>query len=434
MKNAQFKFCQFMVSLLVVAVAPVAFAVEYRAAVGVGAEHTDNVDLSSDEDSRSDIETSALVRLGLTHDGVSLDADLDYRYEKLWYKESSGLDESSIVGDTDLSWEMLANRLFLDVTHSRRNTVRDSADLDISTNREDRDILNVSPYYLLRLSGTDSLRFGVGWTAVKYEDTESSDSERYNADLSWIHQLSKVDSFSVDIGSTDVESEEGGSSNYRYDYFTVGYQAALSRLSYTLRVGANRADREEGLDDVDGYLLDIEADYRSGFQTWSLLLRHALSDSSIGNDNEVLEDLDRRDEFNDEVDVLEESVLQLDWSSEGLCGRCVLRVGAFAEDNAYEIRIEDDNLELGALARFNYRLTRQGTLGLGVTYRDLDYDDDVARDDYDETQLRLSYDHRFGRGLRVGLFVAQRERQSDETGPDYDELRGGLNVNYSFLP
>lgn len=406
-------------------------SLELNSTIGSTVEHTDN-GLKSENNERSELESKLWLTIGARHQGPSLDLALDYRFDRLWYKHDTQEDQSTIEGNTNLRWEILNERFYLDVAHSRRNILQDSAQLDVQDNREDRDVTQVTPSYVLRFGGADTVTIAGTFTDVRYEDRDDRDSQRYGGRATWSHGLSEVDNLLLEISSTEVENESEVAGDYRYDSVTIGYGANLSKLSYTILVGANRIERDDNRDDVDGGLVDITADYRSGFQVWSLTAHHGITDSSFGNGNNVLEDFYRYDSSFNEVDILEETSVQLDWSSTGVCSGCTVNVGAFYEKEDYEEQ-PDDNQEWGVELGFRYQVTRLATAGIIYRYRDLSFDDNNLRDDYDINEVRLIFDQRLGQRLRAGVFVAAEQRNSDTGAVDYDVLSGGLTISYDLL-
>lgn len=406
-------------------------ALELHSSIGTTIEHTDN-GLRSQGNERSELESDLWLTFGAAHVGPNLDLGADYRVTRTWYKHDTQEDETTAEGNADLRWQILEQSLFLDVSHSRRNILQDSDQVDLLGNREDRDVTTVSPSYVLRLGGADTVTFAATWTDVNYEDRGERDSQRYGVSVGWSRQLSAVDNLLVNVSTTEVENESDFVGDYRYDSATVGYSAQLSRLRYTVLVGANRTARDRDGDDVDGALVDIEASYESGFNLWTLLARHGLSDSSLGNGNQGLDDFQSFDSSRNEVDILEQTRVQLDWTNTALCQRCTLNVGAFAEEEDYEEQ-PDDNREWGVELGFGYQLTRTADAGIIYRYRDLQFTDDNPRDDYDVNEVRLVFDQRLGQRLRAGVFVGWEERSSNAGTSDYDVFSGGLTLAYEWL-
>lgn len=420
-------------------------ALEFNATVGTTVEHTNNglkngsgaarsgIGGENTDRERSELETRVWANLGLSHQGPDLSTDLGYRLTRTMFKHDTQDDKSTAEGDARLRWQILDQRLFLDASHSRRNVLQDSAEVDLLGNREDRDITTVSPSYILRLGGADSVTFSASWTDVSYDDRNERDSQRTGANISWNHRLSEVDSLVLNVGSTQIDNQSSQVTDYRYDSASVGYSATLSKLSYTVLVGANRADREGGEDDVTGGLLDIEARYRSGFNTWNLTARHGLSDSSMANGNQVFDDFYSYDSSTNKVDVLEETRVMLDWTTSAVCERCTFKVATFYEKEDYEEE-PDDNTEIGAELRFNYELTRTASVGMIYRHRDLRFHGaDNPRDNYSIDEVRLTYSQRFGQNVRAGIFVGWEERDSKADSIDYDVLSGGFSLSYQFF-
>lgn len=407
-------------------------ALDLKATVGTTVEHTDNGLKNRSEQKRSEVESRLWAVVGAAYQGPDLNADLGYRLTRTWYKHHTQDRDTTAEGDALLRWQILDQRLFLNASHSRRKVLQDSAEVDLLSNREDRDITTVSPSYILRLGAVDSVNFTASWTDVSYDKRGERDSQRYGANITWSHQLSAVNSLLVSANSTKIENRSSRVPDYRYDALSVGYSAQLARLSYTVMLGANQAKREGGKKDVDGALVDIDARYNSGFNTLTLTARHGISDSSLANGNRVLEDFYSYDSSRNNVDIMKETRVMLDWTTSAICGRCTFRLAAFAEKEDYEEQ-PDDNTELGAEARFHYDLTRTSRVGIMYRYRDLHFTGRNTRANYTIDEARLSFDQQIGQNLRAGIFVGWEERDSRRGGTNYDVFSGGLTLSYRFL-
>ncbi len=412
-------------------VAAPAQAVDFSSTVGASAEHSDNA-VKSGGSQRSEVESRTWLRVGLEHEGPRLQTGLGYRFERVFFRQDTQDDRTTIEGDARLMWEAIAGRGFLEVTHSRRNVLQDRALVDIQDNREDRDITRVTPSYRFQLTPVDTLTASAFWSGVNYQRRGDLDSERYGGQLTWAHRFSEVDTLLVDLSTSRVDFRSSAANNYDYHSATVGYSALLRQISYTVRGGVNRADRSGGDRDVTGGLLELTAGFQSGSHSWQLDLGHRLTDSSLGNNNRGLPDFGNFDGTFDRVDVITRTNAQLSWTWVGVCERCTLRLAAVYDREDYEEE-PSDNTEIGVNTGFSYRLTRVSDLSLGYKYRDLSFQGDNTRDDYDIHEVSLRYDHRFGDRLRVGLFVADERRRSQGGGVDYDELRGGLSISYDLL-
>jgi len=407
-------------------------ALDLRASLGTTVEHTDNGLKSRSGDKRSELEQRAWLAVGAHHEGAAVKTDLGYGLSRTWYKHHTQRRDTTAEGDGSLHWKVLDERLFVDVSHSRRKVLRDSSEVELRRNQEERDITTVAPAWVWRLGPVDDLTFRASWTDVNYDKRDDRDSQRYGGNVTWTHQLSEVDRVLATASTTKVDYRNSLAPNYRHDSLSVGYSSQLARLNYTVQLGANRASREGGRKNVNGMLVDIDARYVSGFNSLSLTARRSISDSSLANGNQVLEGFYSHDSSRNQVDVIEATRVMLSWSSTALCDRCTLRLAGFAERESYEEQ-PDDNTQYGAEGQFHYELTRTSRVGLLYRHRKLRYRGDNPRANYSTDQVQLSLDQQLGQNLRGGIFLGWEERDSRRSGHGYSVFSGGVTLSWQFL-
>lgn len=403
------------------------YSLDTSLAARLGAEHTDNANLTSDGE-RSEFEQRAAVDLGLTHEGSEIQADISYQASKTKFDKGTQEDSTTFVGDASVIYEQIEKTLIWSLSNTRRNVIKDQSLNDLQDNREDRSISTGEVTFILRPSGVDSLETSLDYSDVSYEDSEQQDSDRSGASLAWRRNLSKVDSMSI-TGSFQDVGFENDANDYEYYSAGVGYSAALSKLSYDIFIGYNEQDRDG--DTLNGGSYNANFNYTDSGSSWDLALLQRLTDTSRGNNNQSVSELGLTANAGATVDSYEITSAELKYSNSVLCGSCTLDVSFLAVEEDYNL-LEDDNVELSLFTRLSYRFTARTNFSGSVRYRDLQFKGLNTRNDYDLVEYRLAMDQDLLKDLRLSLFVRLQEKSSDVVIEEFDEARGGLSLRYTF--
>jgi hypothetical protein len=417
------KVIKTLMPLMVLGVASQAQALDYELGVGLGLEHTDNSLKTVNE--QSELETTLYADASLTHAANEFDAMLDYSIRDINYDKDTQKDETVITGDAKLVYRQIENRLTWTLTNSRRNVVSDQQLVDVQDNRDDRAISRISPELILRPSKVDEVVLALGYGVVSYDDNEQQDSERMDADVSWNHKLSQVDTLWLGIGYQDIDFDNDASDDYEYYRAAIGYRVELSRLSYEMALGYNESDFTD--ETVDGGYINVV----HGGRNWGISLLNELTDTSRGDNNESLSELSDYSNISAGNDVYERLAVEGSFNTVNVCTTCVLTAVLRYEDADYETLL-NDNSEMATRIDFTYGLTRQLNIGGFVQYRDFSFDGGNARTDYDLFAVGLNGSYEVGRHVTVSAYLASEERNDSDSAADYEELLGGIKLDYAF--
>ena len=419
----------FFVTALLLQSAQAAYAVELAVDAGVGTEYTDNSRKVAN-DTESDYETRLDGAFGLTHEGTSWFLDLDYRASYLDYADNTQSDSTQFNGDATIQYEQIDEVLFWNLSNSVRSVITDRALQDTSDNRENRWITTFSPELRLPITRVDSLNTAASYSRTDYEDSDQQASERLGAGVGWSHRLSEVDTLELSGSYFDVSFDDSVS-DYEYYVGRLTYTSTLSRLNYRLVAGYNETQRDN-FEDTNGPYLNANLVYQSGFSRWELNLLQELTDTSRGNNNEDITDLNDSTSTDGQVDVYEVYTGELAYTTEVICRVCVLRLSVLATKEDYEI-LPDDNEQLGARVGFDYNFSRRSSVGAAVVYTDYSFTGNNPRVDYGLQNYSVFFRHLITRNFSARLFAGYEKRDSDTSSQNYEETRGGVSVNYEFL-
>lgn len=404
------------------------YALDISGNVGVEVKHTDN-SLKSANNERSDLEQRALGVIKLDHTGDAVSAAADYSGEHTVFDRSTQSNETSVTGNALLTYKQIPKTLIWTLRNTRVNVVKDQALADVQANREDRSISSGSGQWLLRPSGVDTIGTTATYTDVRYQHTSQQNSHRTGGELSWNHLFSKIDSMAI-RGSYQHVNFKAAANDYKYYLGTIGYSAALSRLSYSVAVGYNESKRDSG--NVNGGYVNATANYNDGPTSVDLTLTRELTDTSLGNGNVDVSALNTYDSSsNNRVDIYERTAVDLAATFVSICDSCTVQAALLYENDDYQ-QVNNDSEESASNLSLSYRITRLVSIAGKVGYRHFNFTNGNPRADYDTYDAGISVNQRVFRALSVRYFVNYENRKSVLVTQNYEEFSGGLAVRYNF--
>jgi hypothetical protein len=404
-----------------------ASALDTTVEFGAGLEHTTNA-LKTSTDERSDLEQQAIAALGLSHEGTSVIAEMDYIARFTAYDENTQSDQTEVTGDASMVYEQMDNQLYWTLENSRRNLVRDRALANIQSNREIRAISSIGSELILRPSASDAIYTGLSYSDTSYGDSDQQDSNSAGANISWQRSLSEVDVASLNINYQDVKFDTGVGDN-QYYRATVGYSASLSKLSYNIDVGYNTSQRESGT--ANGGYFQGQSSYFDGSSMWRLAVLHELTDTSRGGEIGDFVDLDDFYNSSLDVDVFQLTNLELEYNNSALCRACLFSAAVLLQSEDYE-ELDSDSDEYAFGTSFTYQISRLLSAGVLLGYRDFRFKNNNARGDYNIVNVGFEINQSLTRQFSVVYSLGYEEGDSSASTGDYDEVRGGIRIVYVF--
>lgn len=411
-------------------------ALEIRASGDVSVEHTDNARKSS-SDELSETQPQLGVNVSGEHSGERVTTNFSYRADHRFYSRDSQSERTVLEGLAALRWEQINEALFWDLSHSRRDLLRDNALTDVRENRDERDLTEISPLFIMQLSAANSLQARARYSMVTYRSADHLDSDRYGANLTWARRMSRTDSLFFAIDSEEVTFDSNFQDEYRKDSASVAYSTQLARLSYTATVGYNRAVRDVG-SDVSGPLLALDINYDDGSRQWYGRFDSRITDSSLGYGNrDIFDSIDTADTTIGTVDIVKKSRLEVGMTTPALCALCETRAAVYFDREEYDTEPRDND-EYGLQGSISYRLSTVSSVTGVYHYRSTSYRGDNMRSEYDQNELRFDYSRQLTRLLVGTAFVGYIDRSGSGSGSgfgtgNYDEARFGVRLTYQFL-
>jgi hypothetical protein len=280
---------------------------------------------------------------------------------------------------------------------------------------------------------------------INFQESTQSNSQRSTLTAGWIHQLDPRSSLDLTAGYDHVTFDEGDN-DYNSPSVVLGYQTALSRLSYQAGVGYNRFNRDEGRD-FNGTMFRLGVDYKgdSGTRAGGTFV-HQLTDSSVGfsslelsNSNFESNDSNFERPSTVEKDQLDIFVDQQLNASNTLkfgagylkedykeTGTTLAPVNPGTNPGAQDQRIR--YVQLGYL----YTLNTFWSAGADARYTRTEFLDDPNNLRYNTTRMYLSLIYKPTRPMEVRLSVGRDKRNANVEASSYTDKVATIGVNYRF--
>lgn len=435
---------------------------ETTAAITAGVDHSDNITRSDDiipgddttdsggvDGPRSDIQSQVRLDVGLTDSTAKFDTELSYAFTARDFKNDLQSDNEVVDGDARILWTPLPDRLAWELTNNVSDTVRNALLADTPDNRQQRNIFSTGPNITVRVSPVDQLSAELRYVDVNVESSndntgatadalqQGSDSERKLGRLRWTHGLSAVSDFLARAEYEDVEA----SFDLTYTRLLVGYGARLRNGSYEIYVGANKVEPDVG-EEFDGSVVQVAFTHDFGGHSLDITLVKEATDTSVGFGTSSL----RSDTFNprdsnfDSFSIVERQRADITYQNFLICGACSVRVNAFYDDQDYQDRDADqgflaqarDQKRYGFTVGLIYALRSNVDLVANADYNVTDFVDDPDGLEYESSAYTLGLNYDVVRNVSIGLRVRQLTRDATVEGLDFDELRGGITLRYTF--
>ncbi len=388
---------------------------------------TDNA-LKSHVSEVDEVQTRLGADLSISHEASDISLELDYEVNHSDYSEDSQEEETNIEGRSSIEAKLLNKTLITSLSHSRIRVLKESDDLDLEINRDDRDVSTASLSWVLG-SRVNSLSVYGQFSDVQYDELFVRDSERVEGGVTWRRRTSKVSDFSLLSSYRDVTFDVFDSADYEYYSVSARYAANLARLNYSVTLGANEVSR--GDTDDSGALFNLRAEYELPATFMSLYLGRSLTDSSFGDGNQEFLSSESSGISGQSPSIFEYSSAEILFRREMFCVTCTFQLSGHFQREDYEDDLEDRDV-LGGRILLGYSLSRNSKVTLSYSYTDNEFDKLADEDEYTLEKTEVSWSKSIGRALSVRVFVDEVRR--DEAGDKfYDGLSTGLSFSYQLL-
>lgn len=225
------EFHAVILSMMIVLIALPSYAkFTFRPTVAVTEQYNDNIFLTA-ADEEDDLITTVSPGLKFVYSPNSaLDFDLDYNLNFRYYRDNSGLDDTSIRDAQNIRFRTQARplkRVFIDIIDTyervpvdiRRSTAVDNA----YKNMTGKNSFSVSPYVVFPLTAATSARAGYSYSNIWHSEEEPMDSfsnsgyvtlstrfsSKMNASISYEHKAYRIEDKDARNEIDEYERKQG---------------------------------------------------------------------------------------------------------------------------------------------------------------------------------------------------------------------------------
>jgi hypothetical protein len=399
--------------------------------VDVGAEHSDNVGRSADNEESESIATAGLAVTYET-DGPRLDTDAGVELQYRNYLDD--VYESEVVGGANVALTYaFAPERFLWVVEDNFGQLANERQLpDTPDNRQNFNYFTTGPDIVLPLGGRTNLQLSGRWSDVNYEegteDDLASDNQVLFGELSLIRQLNDVSSVSLNGSVSETRFDEPTDVE-DYDIQEGFLRYALTTTRTNFAVDAGYTVLNQSGESSDGPLARVQLTRRvtarsqltveAGTEFTATPETFRREQAVIGVDVGPGAAIAASDSFRNDYAYL---IWNTDWTRSGFA------IELSASDESYENLTDFDREQLSALASWSRDMARTLTLGLRAAYLDEKYVRTGVQ--FDEWSAGVSLEWRLTRRFSLQLRGDHYEGAGENGGRDYEENRAYLGVSY----
>jgi hypothetical protein len=401
--------------------------------VNATTEYTDNATKQEVDENkiseRQDIYNLG-VNAGYTNDWLMLGTAYD-AYKMVFEKDSQP-DYSYLEGSSSLTLGNPYQPVNLLLSHSRRSVLGTPDAVDLTTNRDQRDIITAQPMVKWHFTDADLLLLRGYWSEVSFRENADKKSNQSGGEISWVRSITKVDELQVIYQQNKTSFSKFPSADYDYQSLMARYSANLNHFSYMVQVGRDSAKPESQKDSYSKPSYRVEASYDTGINTFKAIGSQTISNSSVGDGNSLGLGSGGMSGNSQNIDLMTLSKIELSWLNRGLCARCTLTLGVSSGREDYKVLAEDGH-NTSVSAGLSYKFARAATLGLTLSHHDKNFATNSSLNAYTSDNAKLSFGYDFQNDLSLRVYQEFEKRDSTKANArKYDENITGLNLSYRF--
>lgn len=403
------------------------------AEVNATAEYTDNA-TKQELDENKISERQEIYNLGLNA-GYANDWLLfgtAYDAYKMAFEEDSQPDYSYVEGSSSLTLGNPYQPVNLLLSHSRRSVLGTPDAVDLTNNRDQRDIVTAQPMVKWHLTDADLLLVRGYWSEVSFRENKDKKSNQNGGEVSWVRSISKVDELQLIYQQNKTSFAAFPAADYDYQSLMARYSANLNHFSYMVQVGQDSAKPASQQDTYSKPSYRIETSYDTGINTFKAIASQTISNSSVGDGNSLGLGSGGLSGNSQKIDLMTLSKIEVSWLNRGLCARCTLTLGGSAGREDYKV-IQEDGHNSSVSAGLSYKFARAATLGLTLSHHDKNFAAGSGLSSYKSDNAKLSFGYDFHNDLSLRIYQEFEKRDSTSANArKYDENITGLNLSYRF--
>lgn len=359
------------------------------------------------------------------------DANIQYTAYQETFADDSQEGENYLQGDSALKFGNANNLFNLDLRHSRRTLLKQTADTPLTDNQEEREIFSVMPSARFDITGSDELVAYADLSRTRYLESELRDSDRNTYGVDHQHDFSAADKINLRLKQIESEFIYFPQADYTLNSAALVYSVSLRKLSYSFGAGQDQTKPEVG-DEHSSPHYEASLNYKTGANQIHLYLDQSITDTSYGQGLTLaIPDVPGVDAATDQLGIIERRSAGIDLTTTALCARCDLTLGLSQAQDDY-VDSESESTQRGASLTFRYSFSPRAILLLSHSQSDQEPVTGQLTDDYRQAFSRISFRYQFLKNCSLDIFREKEKRSSDEGTLDYQENFTGLALGYHF--
>jgi len=409
-----------------------AHAAQINYDVGVSVLHSDNIALT-DINKLDETVVSPQLRFDIVQTGSTLNLNAHGELQYLDYRDNSFDDGFRGAFSGQGLWTMIPERLDWTFDDYLSRQPIDTLTSFSPGNEQQTNLFVTGPTLYVRMGQATRSQFDLRYSNSYAEDNDAFNSDRYNFAARVLRDLSTTQTIGVNVEATQIEYDIDalGADYKRYDGY-LSYTSKFRSLDLSVDLGYSRLDFNDR-PNSDDWLPLARANL-----SWNVSPRSTLDAAmsyEITDAAENLAFIDAGDPTLDDLgnptvpvtpEVFKQRRLELGYQFTG--ERLGFEVRPFYQRINYLSSLAQDEESHGGFAQLSYQVRPRMTLSLVAAQEDRKFSDPGRRDR--DLTVNVALENRFTRNWSARFELQRRQRNSSETGQDYDENAAIVSFSY----
>lgn len=412
---------------VLLALSPLASALEFEPFVGAGVRFTDNAKLTENNEDSDQILTGFVGARITDNDGpLRANADTSLTYEN--YLNNTYGDKHWFYLAATADWEMIRDRVDWGVSNYFTQTQVNNLDSETPSNIQNTNVFSFGPDITLPLSARQTITLRPLFTDFYYQDSDT-DNQQYGVTADWLYKLRPDMQAGISGGATTVKYDD---SDKNPDYSTYNLGGVVTgtrpRSQYSIEMGRTNISRDNA-DDQNGFYANLDWLYNiTGHSSIRAYAATALTDSS----QELLNsqtDPGTGDYSNVQTsgDVLRNKIFRVSYIRKD----STLNSNIYTEFRDLDYKESPDDREVKEIgAQLDYQVTTVLSTGIYGSYNNTKESD--MSNDYKRYQTGVTAGYKLSRKLSTRFDLRYQKKDSSSNNNEYTEYSAFLGLVYGL--
>jgi Putative beta-barrel porin 2 len=412
---------------VLLALSPVAPALEIEPVVGAGLRYTDNAKLT-EKNEDSDVILVGLVGADISEsDGpFRADANTWLTYEN--YLDNTYGDKYWFNLNANAGWEMIRDRVDWGVRDYFSQTPINNLDSDTPSNLQNTNVFSLGPNISFPLSGRQAVTLRPLFTDFYYGESDE-DNQQYGLNANWLYLLYPDTKVGIDGGATNVSyNKDDQFPDYTIYNLSGVVTGTRPRSQYRIEMGRTNISRDI-VDNQSGFTGNL--DWLYNITRHSSIRAYAATDLTDSSQQLLNSEIDpgTGDSGNVQTsgNVLRNRIFRMTYTRKD----STLNSNIWTEFRDLDYKESPDERKVKELgAELDYQVTALFTTGIFGTYNNTKQTDTSREDKRYATGVTARY--RLSSKLSTRLDLQYRKKDSTTDTEEYTEYSAFLGLVYGL--